>query len=218
MRSCLLFWLIIGCHCLCAQQFSIQTGVGIAKLLDKDDNLNYGKANKPRLSLHLQGAYELRLGSIFSLQFGLAYEGKGTNVKASASNGNYRKGCISLHYLQLPASVSIKQKLNEKGLAIYAQLGMYVAYGFSGRIKITTSIDGQEQVVDRKISWGKDPEAYDYLRYDSGMIFGCGLEYKSYLFELQYTQAISNISAYVKNNHRLRPTVLKFSLGYHFGR
>jgi hypothetical protein len=77
-----------------------------------------------------------------------------------------------------------------------------------------TTAMGQTEKTDDDIKWDDKNSEFGLKRLDYGLLFGAGMEYKSFQFEVSYALGLANISAITEDNISVKNTVLSISVGY----
>jgi len=133
-----------------------------------------------------------------SIKTGLGYVMKGQKFKDSDTK-------FTFHYLELPIFALYHYRVNETG-GLYAGLGPYFAYGLGGKMK---SQNFSESV------FGRDNGGYK--RFDAGLGFKAGYEFKSGLFaDITYELGLANL-VYAEADVKSHMRCSSLSIGYVFG-
>ena len=133
-----------------------------------------------------------------SIKTGLGYVMKGQKFKDSDTK-------FTFHYLELPIFALYHYQLSETG-GLYGGLGPYFAYGLGGKMK---SQDFSESV------FGKDHGGYK--RFDAGLGFKAGYEFKSGLYaDITYQLGLANL-VYAEADVKSHMRCSSLSIGYVFG-
>ncbi|MCH5597242.1 outer membrane beta-barrel protein [Niabella ginsengisoli] len=143
------------------------------------------------------------LGSTFEIRTGLDFQSKGT--ESENSDGTITNK-VNPMYLELPVNVAVMLPLNEK-MKAYIGAGPYAALGLGGKLKTTTTVDGQTNTTSRNINWGNDNPADpnenstglqgtvgsgDFKRFDFGANIIAGLDFGKFGVHAQYGIGLTN--------------------------
>ncbi len=124
--------------------------------------------------------YQIK-GDLFVLS-GLEYVVKGTKVDGGEGNGDG----ISLNYLQLPVHFGYKYELTPD-IKLVGDIGPYLAYGISGKIKYNAIGDYEAYEID---AFGDDA----YKNFDFGLGLGVGVEVSQLNLRIGYDYGLSKIN------------------------
>ncbi len=146
----------------------------------------------------------------------LNYINKGYKLKTSFSflGTDYAiDGTSSINYIELPLNLAYTLPVGDNFLVVGA--GPYGAYGINGKVKATTTIDGQSGEGEEKVEFGSGEEQvnrFDYgLNFMAGYLVGNGLEVK-----LNYSFGLAELSN--SSSARYKNSYLGLTLGYFFKR
>jgi len=145
---------------------------------------------------------ELELGRHFAVQPGILYAQQG--YVASVKNGDaVREADYLLNYLQVPLNLLAKMTIGRSG-NIFFQVGPYVGYALSGKLKLEAREDGKVVETQDGIVHFKDHDGDTMKRLDYGLGFGLGFQARAVQFDIEYRmglQSLSNTSGVdMKNN------------------
>lgn len=159
------------------------------------------------------------LGNNFSLRSGVSYSQQGATLKYSLDEFGSTKSQVRLNYLQVP--VHAIYGVRAGNVNIYAGLGGYASYGFSGEVKNTLwfyTDDGGYEVTEKLKAFEKlEDDGGDLERFDFGASGFAGVHLKNGLFiQAGYQHGIANISRDKDDTYRNRGAQL--TVGYLFGR
>ncbi len=122
-------------------------------------------------------------------------------------------GTSSINYIELPLNLAYTVPVGDNFLVIGA--GPYGAYGINGKVKATTTIDGQSSKGEDKVEFGSGEEQtkrFDYgLNFMAGYLVGNGLTVK-----LNYSFGLAELSN--STTARYKNSYLGLTLGYFFKR
>jgi hypothetical protein len=100
---------------------------------------------------------------------------------------------------------------------MYALIGPYIGYGFSGTDETKVSIGGLSNTTTNDIVWGTDNNS-DLRRLDYGLTLGIGASVKRLGFGLHYDMGFANVSATRPNGEVMNNHVASFVVAYNLGR
>lgn len=173
--------------------YGLRLGMNIATISSDDDKLDAGA----RTGLIIGGVYGMQLArnTPLWLETGLMYSEKGGEGHVQGDKLTYR-----LTYLQLPIVVKYSIDMDDD---FYVQpfFGGYLALGMGGKIK---NYDKQQSYA-----------IFDQVnRFDGGLRFGCGVEYKMMYAELGYDLGIADISKDDFESTRTRSLFLNVGINF----
>jgi len=148
-------------------------------------------------------------------QPGLMFVTKGHNYEY---NDNYLndEATWRLYYLEMPLMAMMKVPVTQD-FAIAMNAGPYLALGLSGQ-KTYKWEDGFGEQDDGKINIFKDNKQMERVsRFDAGLGFGIGVEFKRVYFGVSYDLGLTDI-AYNKQNVGGKNRTFSINLGYEFWR
>lgn len=202
----LIVLITLFCLQLNAQTFRLKAGLNLSKMLFKDNDENYDLTMNH--GFHIGAIVDMPFNEFLSFESGLLFTTKGYKYE-------YKEGFnlkVKLHYLDIPLTLKASRDL-WKGFKIFGTAGPYVGIGLSGKAKGT--IEGVS--YEDNITWGSSDED-DLKRFEWGLTFGGGVEINSIIIGISYDLGLSNISANQDNGTIAKNKVLKFSIGYIFGK
>ncbi len=152
------------------------------------------------------------------LQTGLLFSGKGGYL----TTGNFLFGSATttrLWYIQLPANIGAKIKLDKKITAI-AGGGLYASAGISGTEKGVLYGDLTNNQVNNKVYFTNNKSYYKanttaIRPFDFGYNVLAGIELKKFQFTFNYSHGFSNIYP-ADDNWDFKNQVFNFSVAYLF--
>ena len=196
-----------------AQTFTAKAGFNLADLKEKGGFFSPDYDMKP--GFHVGLAAEFPINKFLSIEPALIYNSKGARLEETISGINVSAD-LNLQYLDIPVNLKVHQQM-EGGLKIFATAGPYLGIGLAGKAKAKASGQGSSGSDEQKVSWGTSSED-DYKRPEFGATFGAGVEIKMVQVGISYDLGLSNIAANRDNGYSVKNRVLKFSVGYRFGR
>jgi hypothetical protein len=159
------------------------------------------------------------LGNHFSLRSGVSYSQQGVTLKYSLDEFGSTKSSVRLNYVQVPLHAIYG--IRTGNVNIYAGLGGYAGYGFSGEVKNTLwfyTEDGGYEVSEKLKAFDKlEDDGGDLNRFDYGASGFAGVHLKSGLFvQAGYQLGIANISRDKDDTYRNR--AIQLTVGFLLGR
>lgn len=220
MKNLLFLLFILTCMSIFSQEgFSIKGGVSLSHPIYKFDGDKADKADDEKLLpfMHLGGFYAIKVSDILYLEPGLMYNCLGRKFKIEAS-GNNSKTLFRIHYLQVPINIGINFELNKDDVSLFSYIGPYFGVAITGKQTIRTNINGDKNKSTNKMDFGKDA----FSRFDAGLNFGVGVNYKKISLGLQYGVGLINtIGKDIRNSYgetvKRKNRCLAISVGYRFG-
>jgi len=197
------------------QIFRIIGGLNLSNMLIKDDHNTYTDDFKMKPGFHIGTTADFPLSNALSLSTGLLMDTKGFNRKEEDQDWN-RKEKLRLYYLDIPIVLKALHDF-ESGVKVFGVVGPYIGVGLSGKIKDEYEYQGQEDTYEEDVEWGNDENRDDFRRFDSGLTFGGGVEFKAFLIGISYDLGLYNISPYSDDGFKMNNRVLRLSLGYRLG-
>lgn len=131
---------------------------------------------------------------------GLLLEGKGSKSRINISPEDYYTAVFNPFYLEVPADLVFRLSFPKKS-KLFIDAGPYIAMGIAGQTKSEGNIGGVEIKYTTDINFSNsksndDGLAYsDLKRFDYGINFGAGLDFRTVLFKMNYGLGLSQINA-----------------------
>lgn len=198
-----------------AQSFVLRGGFNLAsiKISDADDDQTMN--TKSHTGFNFGAFADFPINDFLSVETGLAFTKKGVNMVLEEDGYSFTNK-VNLNYLSIPIALRAKKELGDN-TSLYGSFGPYLAFGLSGKTKMTMEYQGQTEEGDSEsIIWGSDPDEAQLKRFDFGLTFGAGVEFNSILLGLSYDLGLSNISAYQEDGAGLKNRVFSINVGYRF--
>lgn len=170
---------------------------------------------------------DISLGSIFYLQPGILFTGKGAKTqRGDASTNNYSKATTNPFYIEVPANFVLKAPISS-GTKFFVGAGPYLGVGISGKTKIQNvrPILGKS-TFERSIEFSNDdPTTLDYeegagfgimRRFDYGLNGMAGIEGRSVVLGVNYGLGMAKLQSGTNNNkdNNNKHRVLSITLGF----
>ena len=148
-------------------------------------------------------------GEGFGLYGGLEYTAKGTK-DFTWLNGN--KGDFDLNFLQLNLGVKYEREI--WGLQGFGQVGPYAAIGIGGKTKMWNS----NASIKIKSFESYDDGGAGFKKFDYGLRFALGAEYKGFRLTVGYQLGLANIAdkQYISNGYKNNGFFASLGYGFKF--
>lgn len=208
-----------------AQTAQLKAGVNLANV-SVTDNGSVDEA-KMLTSFHVGFISDIKLASLFSVQPGILFTGKGSKIqRGKPSDNGYFRQTSNPMYIEVPVNLVIKAPVGG-GTKLFAGAGPYLGIGIAGKNKTegktflgtTYSREGAIDFSNDDPTTLSEEEGTGFgiiKRFDYGLNGTAGIETKSVVLSVNYglglakLQSGSNSSADDNNKHR----VLSFSVGF----
>jgi hypothetical protein len=197
-----------------AQTFEIKAGVNLSTMLSKDDRSTYSGdyTLTPRLLFGVTS--EIPINQLFSIESGLLFSSKGYKLEkdyalypTSEPVPVYAKSV--LNYFEIPVSIKFSHSI--LGLPLYGVLGPYAAIGINGKNIIDIYSGGKSERTVYKNHFDSNGL---WKRLDYGLQAGAGIQFGKYVFGLNYSYGLANISRH--SPHVEKNRIIGLTLGYKF--
>ena len=207
-------------------QVYVQGGLNLANITKTTDGQTEKNNILPSFNVGILG--RLKLDPMFALESGLLLTGHGAKAETYFNSGNYTKTKFNPIYLQVPLNAVVKIAL-DKGSGIFFNAGPYVAMGIGGKstredryLGITSNSSSSIKFSnDDPFTSQQDDAAYDKLkRFDFGLNFGGGFEFKHLILKANYGLGLAKINSTQSNNEandKNKYRTVSFSVGIPLG-
>ena len=208
-------------------QVYIQGGLNLANITKTNDGQTEKNNILPSFNVGILG--RLELDPMFSLESGLLLTGHGSKAETYFNGGNdYVKTKFNPIYLQAPLNAVVKIPL-DKGSGLFFNAGPYIAMGVGGKSTseskfgplMSTSSSSIKFSNDDPFTSQQDDAAYDKLkRFDYGLNFGGGIEFKHLILKANYGLGLAKINSTQSDNtvnDKNKYRTLSFSVGIPLG-
>jgi hypothetical protein len=180
-----------------AQTFGIKGGVNFANITISGTGTDI--LTKSVTGFHFGPVADFKLQKNLHLNTGLQYSLKGYTIGLGGEHTIYK-----LNYLEIPLNLAYNFSLSKKSF-IFLQAGPYLGYAIGGKTKFVNEIED--------ITIGED----GIKRYDFGLGFGAGLEFRSIVTSLNYQPGLANVNGDSADEVKLQHKVFQISVAYMFG-
>ena len=209
-------------------QVYVQGGLNLANITKTNDGQTEKNNILPSFNTGVLG--RVKLSSMFALESGLLLTGHGSKAETYFNGGNdYVKTKFNPFYLQVPLNAVVKIPL-EKESGIFFNAGPYVAMGIGGKSTSESKIGPLMSNSSSSIQFSNDDPftsqqedaGYNKLkRFDFGLNFGAGFEFKHLILKANYGLGLAKINSTQSNNEandKNKYRTLSFSVGIPLGK
>ncbi len=208
-------------------QFGVKGGFNLSNMLEKDNDETYSDDYKMNPGFHFGVTADMPINDFLSFESGLILNTKGVKIEEKIAGINV-EGKLNLYYLDIPLTIKTSHDLGND-FKLFALAGPYIGLGLSGNLKGYSSgievvdingieVDGIEVSTKQSIKWGSDEDEDHLKRLDYGLTFGAGAEIKSFMVGISYDLGLANIVSDQEYGYKMSNRVLRFSVGYRFGK
>jgi len=197
-----------------AQSINIIAGFSSTSAVSTGDSI----ANNGLSALagyHFAANIDFKINDYLSFQPGLIFQTKGSKYQFSVNpTGNLfgpRASIttdITARYLDLPLNIKAHYDINTN-LTVFAIAGPYVGLGLEGEVTTNVNFLGLNIPNNQAIDWGTDIQRFDY-----GLGFGGGVEYRNFILQANYDLGLANLVVEGSVNNSLQNRIFRLSLGY----
>jgi hypothetical protein len=176
-------------------QFGLRAGLNLNKVVSKSDNKTETTDNKVGFNVGATVASYF-VGDMLGLQSGLGLATRGGKTEASEEGSTYSSS-MSIYELQLPVFVAFQYAFNDD-FKVKANVGPTFNIGLSGKTKweSKSTYNGQTESRSGEGDMYKKPDGADkapYKRFEVGLGFGGGVEFKKIYLGIGYDLGLSSI-------------------------
>lgn len=170
-------------------KFGVKAGLNLSTAGGdmKDFIEDIGMDQKSHIGFHIGAFVDLGLTENFYIQPGLFYSNKG--LKGELKEDDSYKLKMNLSYLEIPILASYRINLSDN-MKWHINAGPYLAYGIGGKIKFEGELL-EDEFDDLKAF---DEDEGDLKRFDFGLSFGTGVNFKSVYLGVKYDLGLTNIA------------------------
>jgi hypothetical protein len=209
-------------------QVYVQGGLNLANITTTNDGQTENNNTLSTFNFGFLGRYEVT--KMFNLESGLLLTGHGSKAETYFNGGNdYIKSRFNPLYLELPLNAVIKIPMDDNsGFFFYG--GPYAAMGIAGRSVseskfgplYSSSSESIEFNNDDPFTSEQEDASYSKLkRFDWGLNFGAGFEFKYAILKVNYGLGLTKINSTESDNNandNNKYRTLSFSVGIPFGK
>lgn len=208
-------------------QIYVQGGLNLANITKTNDGQTEKNNILPSFNAGILG--RLELDPMFDLESGILLTGRGSKAETYFANGNYSKSRFNPLYIEVPLNAVVKIPL-DKSSNIFFNAGPYAAIGIGGKSKTESKIGPLLSTSEKSIQFSnddpftsqQDDAAYDKLkRFDFGLNFGGGVQFKHLILKANYGLGLAKINSTQSDNttnDKNKYRTLSFSVGIPLGK
>lgn len=208
-------------------QVYLQGGLNLANITKTNDGQTEKNNILPSFNAGL--VWRMDLVSMFALESGLLLTGHGSKAETYFSNGDYVKTKFSPLYLQVPLNAVVKIPMAKES-SVFFHAGPYAAVGIGGKSKQETKFGPLSSTSESSIKFSNDDPftseiedaGYNKLkRFDVGLNFGGGFQFKHVILKANYGLGLTKINSTESNNtanDKNKYRTLSFSVGIPLGK
>ena len=207
-------------------QVYVQGGVNLANITKTND----GQTEDNNMLTSFNAGIMTRFGisSMFDIESGLLVTGHGSKAETYFTTTDYVKTKFNPIYLQLPLNAVVRIPVS-KGMGLFFNAGPYVAVGIGGKSSSETKLGPLVTSSSSSIKFNNDDPftseqedaKYNRLkRFDVGLNFGGGVEFKHLILKANYGLGLTKINSTESNNtanDKNKYRTVSFSVGIPFG-
>lgn len=201
-----------------SQIFGVKAGLNLSKMIIKDDDIDFTDEFEMKPGFLIGPTVEFPLSQDFSIESGVLLSCKGfkDSYEETYQGGYYKsKTTFNLWYIDIPVLFKYNFQINEK-INLYPAIGPYIGIGLKGQSKNKSESNFGDETSTNDIKWGSDEETDMLKRFEAGLVFGGGIEYKAFQLGIYYNLGLANIAASSENGVTIQNRVLQFTMGYRF--
>ena len=153
---------------------------------------------------------DISLGSVFYLQPGVVFTGKGAKTqRGNESGATYRKEVFNPYYIEIPANLVIKAPIGSDS-KFFVGAGPYLGVGIAGKNKIEGKISGVSYKGESDIKFSNDdPTTLDreegaqfgvLRRFDYGLNGTAGIETNAVVIGVGYGYGLAKLASGTNSN------------------
>ncbi len=193
-----------------AQGFSIgpQIGFSSTTILEKNDLTG-------RIDKNLKLGYQLGVAAEFELMSFLYVGSAVTFFQKGDSRGDDTfTSKTKLGYIDIPITIGYKMPLGN--VSVFGNVGPYSSIAIIGKTYYQTDMGQEELEENYEIEFGE--EMGQYKRFDTGVTFGGGVEFKQFQVKANYSFGLVDItySEFVTSKHSVFNITGTYFIGRNF--
>ena len=208
-------------------QVYVQGGLNLANITKTKDGQTEKNNILPSFNVGILG--RLDLDPMFALESGVLLTGHGSKAETYFTNGDYVKTKFNPFYLQVPLNAVVKIPL-EKESNVFFNAGPYVAIGIGGKSTRESKLGPLMSNSSSSIQFSNDDPftsqqedaGYNKLkRFDFGLNFGGGFQFRHVILKANYGLGLAKINSTESNNtanDKNKYRTLSFSVGIPLGK
>jgi hypothetical protein len=170
--------------------FGVRAGVGLTNVYQRENDEMKVLDWNPGFNFGVVAEYAL-IDFLF-LQPGISFSRQGMKTEKSANFGkNTATLTWDLNYIQIPINLQLRNRSGK----LYVQVGPYLGYGISGKLKVEAVSGGKTESDSEKIDFGgKGTTVTDFKALDFGLGFGAGFRFGNLQTGLGLNYGLVNIT------------------------
>lgn len=196
----LFFVAVFAAFCTAANsQMYIQAGVNFSKITTTQ--MSQTQKNNSLTTFNAGILDRFRVTGPLDFETGLLVEGKGSKSKINLSDEDNYTVNFDPFYLEVPANLVYRFSFPKK-TKLFVDAGPYFAVGIAGQSKLSGDIGGVNLNTKADIQFSNSTDsnpfdqAYSHLkRFDYGVNFGVGLDFKTLLLKLDYGMGLAQVNS-----------------------
>ena len=190
-----------------AQVFYAQGGVNFANISTNNNGSTDDTKTLTTFNAGLLGRFGL--SKPLDLETGVLLQGRGAKAESNFNNGDYINAKFNPLYLEVPLNIVLRIPSKDNNSSFFVHAGPYAAVGIGGKSKVESKILGITSSSSETIKFSNDDPttdqqegaSFDRLkRFDYGLNFGGGLEFKHLILKLNYGLGLAKINSTETNN------------------
>jgi len=209
-------------------QIYVQGGLNLANITKTNDGQTEKNNILPSFNVGILG--RLKLDPMFNLESGVLLTGHGSKAETYFNGGtDYVKTKFNPLYIQVPLNAILKIPL-DKGSNVFFNAGPYAAIGIGGKSTSESKFGPLLSSSSKTIAFSNDDPftsqeedaGYNKLkRFDFGLNFGGGFQFKHVILKVNYGLGLAKINSTESNNtanDKNKYRTLSFSVGIPLGK
>ncbi|HET7118695.1 MAG TPA: porin family protein [Hanamia sp.] len=180
-------------------QIYIQAGINLSKITTNQPSETQKNTSLTTFNAGILDRF--RIVGPLDFETGLSIEGKGSKSKVNLSNEDNYTVNFNPFYLEVPANLVYRFSFPKK-TKLFVDAGPYVAMALAGQSKLNGDIGGVNLSAKTDIQFSNSTttnpfdQAYSHLkRFDYGVNFGAGLDFRTLLFKLDYGMGLAQVNS-----------------------
>lgn len=215
--------LFVGAVCTASAQeqlpFGVRVGMNLNSFSVSGDDGDYDQLES-RVGFHVGVVMDWNVVGNFYVQPGLYFTTRGAKYEDLYEDESYSEKW-NMNYLQIPILASYRFLVSDK-VKIDINVGPYFAVGLNGKIKYndTYGYETDKYEVNAFKKSSADEDGSDLKRFDAGLRFGGGLQFKKFYVGLNYDFGFLDILGHGDygwaDEMKMKNNSFQISLGYNF--
>lgn len=220
MKKLLAIALSVGLFTTAKSQIYIQAGVNISNITTTQ--LSETQKNSSLTTFNAGILDRFDIAKNLDFETGLLLEGKGAKARVNVTGDDYYTATLNPFYLEIPANLVLRFPFPKKS-KLFVDAGPYIAMGIAGQTKQDgnvggVAIDSKTNIKFSNANSNNDDQAYTNLkRFDYGINFGAGLDFRTVLFKVNYGMGFAQVNSAqvdMASNDKNKYRTASISLGF----